>query len=525
MKNKIIIFDTTLRDGEQSPGASLNVEQKIEIAHQLARLGVDVMEAGFPISSPGDFEAVKAVAKEVKGPIIAGLARTIEKDIEVCGMAIKPAKRGRIHTFIATSDIHLRYKLKKSREEVLEIAKRAVKYARKFTDDVEFSAEDAGRSDFDYLCKIVEETINAGATTINIPDTVGYAIPNEFGSTIRRLIERVPNIHKAVLSVHCHNDLGLSTANSISAVINGARQVECTINGIGERAGNCSLEEVVMILKTRQQLLKSYGIILPGIDTTQIYKTSKLVSSLTGISVQPNKAIVGSNAFAHEAGIHQDGVLKKSLTYEIMTPHSVGVPSNNLVLGKHSGRHAFSKRLAELGLKVDSKNIDSLFAKFKELTDKKKCVFDEDIAALAEEKLAGETELFKLEYFHTSSGSGVIPTATVKLGFCANKKNISLQEAAYGDGPVDAAYHAIDKIVSKELKWKSVPKLIDYTIHAVSGGKDALGEVIVKANYSGMTFTGRGSSTDIIEASIKSYLNVINKIAHAKFKKGSVKPI
>jgi len=500
MKDKIIIFDTTLRDGEQSPGASLNVEQKIEIAGQ----------------------AVRRIAKEIRGPVIAGLARAMEKDIEACGKAIRPAKRGRIHTFIATSDIHLKYKLKKSREEVLEIAERSIKYARRFTDDVEFSAEDAGRSDFDYLCRIVEAAIKAGASTINIPDTVGYAVPSEFGLTIKGLMERVPNIHRAVLSVHCHNDLGLSTANSISAVMNGARQIECTINGIGERAGNCSLEEVVMILKTRQQFLKKYGIVLPEIDTAQIYKTSKLVSSLTGIPVQPNKAIVGSNAFAHEAGIHQDGVLKKSLTYEIMTPRSVGVPSSNLVLGKHSGRHAFSKKLAELGLKVGAGDVDSLFARFKELTDKKKTVFDEDIMALAEEKLSGKMEIFSLEYFHISSGSSVIPTATIKVNFSRAKKNAKFQEAAYGDGPVDAAYHAIDKIVAKALKWKTVPKLIDYSIRSVSGGKDAQGDVIVRANYAGVAFTGRGASTDIIEASIKSYLNVINKIAYAKSKKEKV---
>jgi len=516
---KIYIFDTTLRDGEQSPGASLNPQQKLEIARQLSVLGVDIIEAGFPISSPGDFEAVNLISKNIRGTIIAGLCRTLKKDIDVCAEALAPSKNRRIHTFIATSDIHIKYKLKKTREQVLEIAESAVKYARKFTDDVEFSAEDAVRSDLDFLCKVVEKAIDSGATTINIPDTVGYAIPEEFGELIKKIKEKVPNIHKVILSVHCHNDLGLAVSNSISAIINGARQVECTINGIGERAGNASLEEIVMTLKTRKNFFDELNIGMPKIDTTQIYKTSRLVSTLTGIPVQPNKAIVGSNAFAHEAGIHQDGVLKKRATYEIMTPQSVGIPSSVLVLGKHSGRHAFKKRLIELGFRLKEDQIDTIFQQFKALTDKKKYVFDEDIIALVEEKIARKSELFTLNYFHISSGTGVLPTATVKINIKKKNKILIYQEASYGDGPVDACYKAIDKILEKQLKWKAIPKLTDYSLRSISSGKDAQGEVTVKVNYSGIDFTGRGASTDIIEASIKAYLNAINKIVLSGLRK------
>ncbi|MFN3967140.1 MAG: 2-isopropylmalate synthase, partial [Endomicrobiia bacterium] len=502
--NRILIFDTTLRDGEQSPGASLNPQQKLEIARQLSALGVDIIEAGFPVSSPGDFEAVRLISKNVKNIIIAGLSRAIKNDIDACAEALSPSKNKRIHTFIATSDIHIKYKLKKTKEEVLDIAESAVKYARKFTDDVEFSAEDAVRSDFEFLCRIIEKTINAGATTINIPDTVGYAIPEEFGKLIKRIIETVPNIHKVILSIHCHNDLGLAVANSISAIINGAKQVECTINGIGERAGNASLEEIVMTLKTRKKFFEELNIEMPKIDTTQIYKTSRLVSTLTGIPVQPNKAIVGSNAFAHEAGIHQDGILKKRATYEIMTPQSVGIPSSTLVLGKHSGRHAFTKRLAELGFRLKENQIDNLFQQFKILSDKKKYVFDEDIISMVEERIAGKSELFSLNYFHISSGTGTLPTATVRINVKKKNKISIYQEAAYGDGPVDACYKAIDRIIEKQLKWKTVPKLVDYSLRSISSGKDAQGEVTVKVNYSGIDFTGRGASTDIIEASIKA---------------------
>jgi 2-isopropylmalate synthase len=511
-KNRIIIFDTTLRDGEQSPGASLNTSQKLEIARQLTRLGVDVIEAGFPISSPGDFEAVNMIAREIKGPVIAGLARTMQKDIDACGESLKPAKKRRIHTFVATSDIHLKYKLKKTRDEVIQLAAESVKYATRYTDDVEFSAEDAGRTDVDYLCRVVETVIKAGATTVNIPDTVGYAIPAEFGDLIKALFEKVPNIHKAVISVHCHNDLGLSVANSLAAVMNGARQVECTVNGIGERAGNASLEEIVMGLNTRNKYFSNAGVIVPSIKTEQIYPTSRLVSSLTGVPVQPNKAIIGSNAFAHEAGIHQDGVLKERLTYEIMTPQSVGIPSNILVLGKHSGRHAFSKRLVELGLKLAPTHVDNLFQQFKQLADKKKFVFDEDIIALAEEKISKTGEMFSLDYFHILSGSVVVPTAMVRLVIKDKGQDKTVQEASSGDGPVDATYQCIDKIIQQEMKWKVPPKLVDYSIKSISVGKDAQGEVSTKIMYNGVTFHGRGTSTDIIEASIKSYLNAINKI-------------
>ena len=520
---KLIIFDSTLRDGEQSPGASLNGAQKLEIARQLASLGVDVIEAGFPASSPGDFAAVKDIAGKVRGgPVIAGLARALRKDIDACAGALKPAARKRIHTFIATSDIHMKYKLRKTREEVLELAVSSVKYARRFTDDVEFSPEDATRSNFEFLCSVIEAVIKAGAATINVPDTVGYALPEEFGLLIKRIRENVCGSEKAVFSVHCHNDLGLAVANSISAVMNGASQVECAINGIGERAGNASLEEFVMAVKTRQAYLKKSGISIPGIDTRQIFKTSRLVSSLTGIIVQPNKAIVGKNAFAHEAGIHQDGVLKKRQTYEIMTPQSVGIPSNTLVLGKHSGRHAFSERLISLGFTLDNKKIDALFAMFKDLADKKKYVFDGDIISLVEEKLGGKKEVFSLGYFTTCSGSArseQIPSAEVCLNIKRKEVVREFRDSATGDGPVDAAYRAVDKIVKKIMPWKKMPKLVDFSLKSVSVGKDAQGEALVKVEYEGFTINGRGTSTDIIEASIKSYLDVLNKIASREYGK------
>jgi 2-isopropylmalate synthase len=464
---------------------------------------VDVIEAGFPISSPGDFESVKLVARQVKGPVIAGLSRASEKDIMACWNAVKYARRPRIHTFIATSDIHIERKLQKTREEVLEIAVKAVRLAKKFCDDVEFSAEDAVRSDFDYLCRVVAAVIDAGATTVNIPDTVGYAIPEEYGRMIGNLIARVDNIGRAVLSVHCHNDLGLAVANSLAAVAHGARQIECTINGIGERAGNAALEEVVMALRTR----KDFFNLDCGINTKEIYKSSRLVSSLTGIPVQPNKAVVGANAFAHEAGIHQDGVLKERLTYEIMRPLDVGIPSNKLVLGKHSGRHALLRRLKELGYIINPAGLEKIYQKFKELADKKKTVFDDDILALAEERMSQAVETYVLDYLNTSSGSGIIPTATIRLSRHDGKaKHTVYQEAACGDGPVDAAYKAIDKIVGLKMK------LSDYILRAISGGKDAQGEVNVKVVYTNITFTGRGTSTDIIEASAKAYLHAINKI-------------
>jgi len=514
MKNdRIIFFDTTLRDGEQSPGASMNIKEKMEVARQLQRLGVDVIEAGFPISSPGDFESVKLVAKEIKGPSIAGLCRANFKDITACWNAVKYSKKPRIHIVIATSDLHIQRKLQKTREEVFDMAVNSVKFAKKFCDDVEFSAEDASRSDFDYLGSVVKAVIEAGATTVNIPDTVGYAMPEEFGKMIAELRSRVSNIDKAVMSVHCHNDLGLAVANSLAAIQNGARQVECTVNGIGERAGNAALEEIVMALKTRSS---HFGLDY-GINTKELYKSSRLVSAMTGIAVQPNKSVVGSNAFAHESGIHQDGVIKERLTYEIMRPQDVGVPSSKLVLGKHSGRHALSKRLKELGYAVGPAELEKVYEKFKILTDKKKVVFDDDIAALVEEDLKNhQSETYALDYLNTSSGTGVIPTATIRLSRTekpsAGKKPVKniVQEAACGDGPVDAAYKAIDKITGLNVR------LADYALRAISSGKDAQGEVNVKVEYKGAAFSGRGTSTDIIEASAKAYLQALNKIEAKK---------
>jgi 2-isopropylmalate synthase len=497
---KIIIFDTTLRDGEQSPGASLTPQGKLEVAYQLANLGVDVIEAGFPVSSPGDFASVKEVAHKVKGPVICGLARCMKKDIEAAGNSLKPAKRGRIHVFLATSKIHMQYKLKKAEDEIVRLAIEGVSYAREFCDDIEFSPEDASRTERDFLYRVVEEVIKAGATTINIPDTVGYSIPEEFGSVIKGIRDNVPNIERAVISVHCHNDLGLAVANSLAAIKNGAGQVECTINGIGERAGNASLEEIVMGLSVRKDL---FGNFTTGIKKEEIYKTSRLVSKLTGIIVQPNKAIVGSNAFAHESGIHQDGVLKKSITYEIMRPQDVGFAGTKLVLGKHSGRHAFSERMKKLGYKLNEGELNKAFENFKVLADKKKEVFDEDLATIVEDEVMVAPEVYHLEDFQVTSGTRVEPSAAVKL-----KKNKKVYEASSkGDGPVDACYKAIDKIAGIK------GKLLDYGIRSVTSGKDALGEVSIRVLVGKMEVSGRGASTDIIEASIKAYLNAINKIA------------
>ncbi|MBI2561218.1 MAG: 2-isopropylmalate synthase, partial [candidate division NC10 bacterium] len=439
MGERILIFDTTLRDGEQSPGYSMNTKEKLEMAKQLARLGVDVMEAGFPIASEDDFEAVKAIAQQIKGgPIIAGLCRAKDIDIDRAWEALKHAERPRIHTFIATSEVHIKYKLKSTPEEVLEATVAAVKRAKRYTADVEFSAEDAHRTDQDFLCRVVEAAIKAGATTINIPDTVGYGVPWEFGQRIRDLMSRVPNIDRVVVSAHCHDDLGLAVANSLEAVRAGARQVECTINGIGERAGNASLEEIVMGLRTRKDLL-GYE---TGIKTEEIYRTSKLLQSVTGVSVQPNKAIVGANAFAHEAGIHQHGVLQKPLTYEIMTPESVGVPKSRLVLGKHSGRHGFKKRLEELGIELADDDLNKAFVRFKALCDRKKEVFDEDLLALVEEEVMAPAETYTLDHLQFTSGTNIVPTATVRL----KMHDEVYQESGWGDGPVDAAYKAIDLI-------------------------------------------------------------------------------
>ncbi len=498
--NKIIIFDTTLRDGEQSPGASLTTKGKLEIARQLANLKVDVIEAGFPVSSKGDFEAVKAIAKEIKGPVICGLARCVKKDIDTVYRAVKAAHKPRIHVFLATSKIHMKYKLKKAEDEILRLAVWGVKYAKSLVDDVEFSPEDASRTDKEFLYRVVEAAIEAGAKTVNIPDTVGYAMPSEFGSLIKGIRENVPNIDKCVLSVHCHNDLGLGVANSIAALQNGARQVECTINGLGERAGNASLEEIVMAVKTRKDIF-NLGM---GIRTQELYKASQLVSRLTGIIVQPNKAIVGANAFSHEAGIHQDGILKRRTTYEILKPLDVGVKKTRLVLGKHSGRHAFRERLKKLGFDLNEKEVKRTFEEFKLLADKKKEVFDEDIIAIVEDSVRTVKERYHMESLQVSSGTGISPSATVKLRF----NNKIAEVSSTGDGPVDACYKAIDGATGIK------GKLLDYSLRAITGGKDALGNVTIRVKAKGKVISGRGSSTDIIEASAKAYLNAINRLMY-----------
>ncbi len=506
---RIIIFDTTLRDGEQCPGASLTPPEKVEIARQLVRLGVDVIEGGFPIASPGDSQAVKLIAQTIKGPVIAALARSLPADIDAAAHALAPAKRKRIHVFLATSPIHRKYKLKKAEAEILKQAVWAVGYAKKYTSDIEFSPEDASRTEPEFLHKVVAAVIKAGATTVNIPDTVGYAIPEQFGLLIRGLKEGVANINKVRISVHCHNDLGLAVPNSLAAIKNGADQVECTVNGIGERAGNASLEEIVMSLKTRPEY---YGA-TTGIDTRQIMKASRLVSTLTGIVVQPNKAIVGENAFRHESGIHQDGILKHRLTYEIMRPQDIGLVESKLVLGKLSGRHAFAKRLTTLGLKLSDAELGKAFERFKALADKKKQVFDEDLIAIVEDELPAEQEVYKLVYVHTSSGSDTVPTATIRL----SKEGKELQQdAACGDGPVDACYKTIDRLTGLS------PELADYGLHAVTKGKDAQGEVVVRLRHHGFEVSGRGASTDIIEASAKAYLNAINKLIASSKRRGYI---
>ncbi len=501
-KDKVLFFDTTLRDGEQSPGASMNLKEKIQVAHQLANMGVDIIEAGFPISSPGDFESVKSIAQQIKGPVIAGFARANEKDITACWESVKYSKNPRIHIFIATSDLHIEKKLQKTRQEVFDMAVRSVKFAKKFCDDIEFSAEDASRSDIKYLCSVIEAVIDAGAKTVNIPDTVGYKMPEEFGSLIATVKNTVPNISKAVISVHCHNDLGLAVANSLAAISNGARQVECTVNGIGERAGNAALEEIVMALKTREYFFN----VGYNLKTKEIYKSSKLVSNITGVLVQPNKAVVGANAFAHESGIHQDGMLKDRNTYEIMSPEAVGVPESLLVLGKHSGRHAFTRRIKDLGYTLEAPIMESLFERFKILADKKKCVFDDDIIALVEEGISGVKETYFIDYVHVTSGVSVIPTATVRLKKTDKSKTETIQEASCGTGPVDAIYQAINKITGMKVD------LVDYSLRAVSVGEDAQGEVNIKVKYKDSVYTGKGTSTDITEASAKAYVHAINKI-------------
>ena len=498
--NSLIIFDTTLRDGEQSPGASMTKEEKVRIAKMLERMKVDVIEAGFPIASPGDFAAVQAVARAVKDSTVCGLARAADADIDRAGEALREAARGRIHTFIATSPIHMQMKLRMEPDQVLERAVEAVRRARRWTDDVEFSAEDAGRSELDFLCRIAEAVIAAGARTINIPDTVGYNIPEQFAETIRRLIERVPNADQAIFSVHCHNDLGLAVANSLAAVRAGARQVECTINGLGERAGNASLEEIVMAVRTRRDIFH----LETGIDTTQIVPASRLVANITGFPVQPNKAIVGANAFAHESGIHQDGVLKHRETYEIMRAEDVGWSANRMVMGKHSGRNAFRTRLEELGASfATEEELNAAFARFKELADKKHEIYDEDLQALVTDAyLVAENERVKLLYLRVCSETGETPKAQLTLAFDGHEYRVT----AEGGGPVDAAFKAIESVLQTGVD------LLLYSVNNITSGTDSQGEVTVRVAQGGRIFNGQGADTDIVIASAKAYVNALNKV-------------
>jgi len=504
MKSLIKIFDTTLRDGEQSPGAAMNVAEKLRIAQQLEKLNVDVIEAGFPCSSEGDFEAVRSIAETVRRSHVAALARTNRKDIWRAWEAVKFAKFPMIHTFIATSDIHLKYKLRKTRDEVLNEAVKGVRYAKTLCEDVEFSPEDATRSDIDFLCQVLSKVIEAGVTTINIPDTVGYAIPSEFGHLIQTLRQRVRGIEKVTLSVHCHDDLGLGVANSLIAIQNGARQIECTINGIGERAGNASLEEIVMAINTRRDLFPFHI----RINTKHLYTTSRLVSKITGMPVQPNKAVVGSNAFSHESGIHQDGILKDKLTYEIMTPESVGIPKTSLVLGKLSGRHAFKERLKELGYRLSEEDLKLAFNRFKLLADKKRDIFDEDIESIVVEEMLRMPKHYKLVYLNVISGNVTVPTATVQMEVDGR----FIQEAGFGDGPVDATFKTIKKIT------RTRSKLLQFAINAITSGTEAQGEVTVKIEEKGQTVIGQGADTDVIVASAKAYINALNKMEFKKQK-------
>lgn len=498
--NKVIIFDTTLRDGEQSPGASMTIDEKLRIAFQLEKMNVDVMEAGFPIASIGDFEAVKKIAQMIKGPQIAGLCRANDQDIDRAWEALKYAgDRGRIHTFIATSDIHMKHKLRMTEDEVVDTAVKAVTRAASYTANVEFSAEDAVRTRLPFLARVIEAVIEAGATTVNIPDTVGYTMPSEYYAIITYLKENVPNIDKAVISVHCHNDLGLAVANSLAAVSAGAGQVECTVNGIGERAGNCSLEEVVMALRTRQDLMP-YS---TGIVTEHIYSTSRLLTTITGIVVQPNKAIVGANAFAHEAGIHQHGMLMEKTTYEIMTPESIGLTKNKLVLGKHSGRHAFNKRLGDLGYALSKEDLQKAFVRFKALADMKKEIFDEDLEAIIADEIIRVPERFKLMEMNVSSGSFAAPTATVQMEVDGEVK----KTAVMGDGPVDATFKAVKELVGTDVH------LLHFSVGAITGGTDAQGECTVRLELDGREQLGQGAHPDIIVAAAKAYINALNKIA------------
>lgn len=501
--NKVIIFDTTLRDGEQAAGGMLNIKEKLEVARQLEKLGVDVIEAGFPISSPGDFEAVKGITKQVRNTIICGLARANPKDIDVAWEALREAKYSRIHVFLSASDIHILHQLKKSREQILEMSRMMVKRAKRYTDDVEFSPMDASRANPEFIYQVIEAVIDAGATTVNIPDTVGYAIPEEFGKLISGISKNVKNIDKAIVSVHCHDDLGLAVANSLEAIIQGARQVECTINGIGERAGNASLEEIVMAIETRKDLFNLKN----SIDTKQIYKTSRMISELTGFSVQQNKAIVGANAFRHQSGIHQDGVIKMPITYEIIDPKKVGIPASSLVMGKLSGRHAFRERLAELGYTLSEEDFIRTFQAFKELADKKREVTDRDIESLVAEEKRNITDAYHLERIQVTCGDRGIPTAAVKL---SGPDGQNLADAALGTGPVDAVYKAINRLV------KVPNNLTEFSVNSVTEGIDAIGEVLIRIESEGVTYTGRGADTDIIVASAKAYINALNRLLTLK---------
>ncbi len=508
MTNFVRIFDTTLRDGEQSPGCSMNLKEKLEMANQLDKLGVDIMEAGFAIASPGDFASVKSIAKSIKNSSVASLARALTKDIDAAAEALKEAKFPRIHTFIATSDIHMTYKLKMTPEEVLNQAREMVKYAKKYCSDIEFSAEDASRSNPEFLYRVFEAVIQAGATTINVPDTVGYTSPEEFAALIRGIKQNVPSIDKAIISVHCHNDLGLAVANSLAAIGAGAMQIECTVNGIGERAGNAALEEIVMNLSTRKDL---YGA-QTKINTKEIYKTSKLLSSITGVRVQPNKAIVGENAFAHESGIHQHGMLAHKETYEIMTPESIGLNENKLVLGKHSGRHAFEDKVISMGYELDDSALTKAFEEFKVLADKKKEITERDIEALVCRKVIQVPEYYKLDRFVINSGNTITTTSSMRL---LTRTGHVLEEVVSSyDGPIDASYKAIDRLVGKKFM------LEDFVINAVTGGTDAQGEVNVKIKNKDRVYNGHGVSMDIVEASILAYISAINSMLYDQEENG-----
>ncbi len=498
----IKIFDTTLRDGEQSPGASMNVGEKLQVARQLARLGVDIIEAGFAIASPGDFEAIRTIGSEIEGPVICSLARAKEEDIRRAWESLKDVPRKRIHTFHSTSDIHLKHQFRISREEALKRSVQMVELAKSLVEDVEFSPMDATRTDLDYLCEVIEAVINAGASTVNIPDTVGYGIPDEFGTMIKTIRERVKNIDNAVIAVHCHNDLGLATSNSLSAVMNGAGQIECTVNGIGERAGNCSMEEVVMAIKTRADIFNA----VTNIKTEEIMRSSRLVTKITGMSVQPNKAIVGANAFAHESGIHQDGLLKEKSTYEIIRPETIGLHKTKFVLGKHSGRHAFRTRLLELGYELNDKEINSAFKRFKKIADQKKEIYDEDLEALVTEEFTTVPEIYSLISLEISSGTNTTPTANIRLK--VNEETVEKRE--HGDGPVDAVFKAITLITG------TTSRLLKYEVKAITGGTDALGEVVCSIEEEDRSVSGHGADTDIIVASAKAYINALNKLAARK---------